>query len=144
MKHIDLLLQQSKGWQIRMKHLWLQMNLTPSGISWRDCTHQKLKGHRVKKGGLKNFCPIQAFFLSSYHINVTSCNLCARAKVKGHIELKIEENTSENWSSHFKFGSCIGNSDLWAMAGKNGTVSLQQLAVILKVPFRPNLLLNLN
>ena len=34
------LLQQSKGWQIRMEHLWLQMNLTPSWISWRDCTHQ--------------------------------------------------------------------------------------------------------
>ena len=34
------------------------------------------------------------FFLSSYRVNVTSCNLCARAKVKGHIELKIEENRS--------------------------------------------------
>ena len=34
------LLHQSKGWQFRMEHLWLQMNLTPSWISWRYCTHQ--------------------------------------------------------------------------------------------------------
>ena len=27
-------------------------------------------------------------------MNIANCNLCARAKVKGHIELKIEENTS--------------------------------------------------
>ena len=33
-------------------------------------------------------------FLSSYHVNVTSCNLCARAKVPGHRELKIEQNPS--------------------------------------------------
>ena len=33
-------------------------------------------------------------FLLSYRVNIASCNLCARAKVKGHIELKIEENTS--------------------------------------------------
>ena len=45
--------------------------------------------------------------LSSYRINVTSCNLCARAKVKDHIELK-ETLPWENWSSHFKFGSCTG------------------------------------
>ena len=30
------------------------------------------------------------FFLSNYHINVTSCNLYARAKVPGPRELKIE------------------------------------------------------
>ena len=41
----------------------------------------------------RNFSPIQAFFLLSYRVNIASCNLCARAKVKGHIELKIEENT---------------------------------------------------
>ena len=41
-----------------------------------------------------NFGPIQAFLLSSYRVNVISCNLCARAKVKGHGEVKIEENTS--------------------------------------------------
>ena len=40
-----------------------------------------------------NFCPIQAFHLWSYRVNITRYNLCARAKVKGHIELKIEENT---------------------------------------------------
>ena len=33
-------------------------------------------------------------FLSSYRVNSARCNLCARAKVKGHIKLKIEENTS--------------------------------------------------
>ena len=33
-------------------------------------------------------------FLSSYRLNIARCNLCARAKVKGHIKLKIEENTS--------------------------------------------------
>ena len=35
-------------------------------------------------------------FLSSYRVNIViaRCNLCARAKVKGHIKLKIEENTS--------------------------------------------------
>ena len=33
-------------------------------------------------------------FLSSYRVNIASCNLCARAKVKGHIKLKIEEHTS--------------------------------------------------
>ena len=32
--------------------------------------------------------------LSSYRVNVVSCNLCARSKVKGHREVKIEENTS--------------------------------------------------
>ena len=32
--------------------------------------------------------------LSSYHVNIARCNLSARAKVKGHIKLKIEENTS--------------------------------------------------
>ena len=37
---------------------------------------------------------------------IASCNLCARAKVKGHIELKIEENTSLGKSVSFKFGSC--------------------------------------
>ena len=35
-----------------------------------------------------------AFFLSSYRVNIARCNLCARAKVKGHIKLKIEGNTS--------------------------------------------------
>ena len=33
-------------------------------------------------------------FVSSYRVNIARCNLCARAKVKGHIKLKIEENTS--------------------------------------------------
>ena len=33
-------------------------------------------------------------FLSSYRVNIARCNLCARTKVKGHIKLKIEENTS--------------------------------------------------
>ena len=34
------------------------------------------------------------FLLSSYRVNVVSCNLCARAKVKGRRELKIEQNPS--------------------------------------------------
>ena len=33
-------------------------------------------------------------FLLSYRVNIARCNLCARSKVKGHIKLKIEENTS--------------------------------------------------
>ena len=41
-----------------------------------------------------NFGAIRAFFVSRYRVNVISCNLCARAKVKGHREVKIEENTS--------------------------------------------------
>ena len=62
-------------------------------------------------------------FLSSYRVNIARCSLCARAKVKGHIKLKIEENTSVG-----KIGRAISNlvavlvSDLWAMAGENGTV----------------------
>ena len=52
-------------------------------------------------------------FLSSYRVNIARCNLCARAKVKGHIKLKIEENTSVG---------AVLVSDLWAMAGKNGSV----------------------
>ena len=35
-----------------------------------------------------SFGPIRTFVLSSYHVNVTSCNLCAMAKVKGQRELK--------------------------------------------------------
>ena len=33
-------------------------------------------------------------FLSSYRVNIASCNLCARAKVPGHRQLKIEQNPS--------------------------------------------------
>ena len=44
------------------------------------------------------------FFLSSYRINVTSCNLCASAKVKGHIEVK-KENTS--------FGKLVKPFQIW-------------------------------
>ena len=59
---------------------------------------------------------------------------------------------SHNRRKHFreKIGRAISNlvavlvSDLWAMAGKNGTVFFQQLAAILNVPFRPNWLLNLS
>ena len=32
--------------------------------------------------------------LSSYRVQVTSCNVCARAKLKGHRELKIEQSPS--------------------------------------------------
>ena len=55
-------------------------------------------------------------FLSSYRVNIARCNLCA---IKGHIKLKIEENTSVG------IGQAISNlvavlvSDLWAMAGEN-------------------------
>ena len=31
-------------------------------------------------------------FVSSYRVNVTSWNICARAKVPGHRELTIEQN----------------------------------------------------
>ena len=61
--------------------------------------------------------------LLSYRVNVTSCNLCARAKVKGHRELKIEQNPSFR-----KIGRVISKLvpvlvlHLWAMVGKNGTV----------------------
>ena len=59
---------------------------------------------------------------------------------------------AKNRRKHFrgKIGRAISNlvavlvSDLWAMAGKNGTVFFQQLAAILNVPFRPNWLLNLS
>ena len=33
-------------------------------------------------------------FLLSYRVNVTNCNLFARAKVPGHRELKIKQNPS--------------------------------------------------
>ena len=57
---------------------------------------------------------------------------------------------AKNRRKHFRgeIGRAISNlvavlvSDLWAMAGKNGTV--QQLAAILNVPFRPNWLLDLS
>ena len=42
----------------------------------------------------KKFRSDSGLFLSSYRVNIARCNLCARAKVKGHIKLKIEENTS--------------------------------------------------
>ena len=58
-------------------------------------------------------------FLLSYHVNMASCNLCARAKVKGH--------RAKNRRKHFrgKIGRAISKSsvlvsDLWATAGKNG------------------------
>ena len=59
---------------------------------------------------------------------------------------------AKNRRIHFRgeIGQAISNlvavlvSDLWAMAGENGTVFFQQLAAILNVPFRPNWLLNLS
>ena len=83
-------------------------------------------------------------FLLSYRVNIARCNLCARAKVKGHIKLKTEENTSVgNWSSHFKFGSYT--SFRFMGYGRQKWHSFfQQLAAILNVPFRPNWLLNLS
>ena len=70
-------------------------------------------------------------FLLSYRVNVISCNLCARAKVKGHRELKIEKTLpSENWSSRLKFGSCT--SFRFMGYGRQKWYSfLQQLAAIL-------------
>ena len=50
------------------------------------------------------------------------------AKVKGHIKLKIEENTS--------MGKLVEPFQIWH--------SFFQLAAILNVPFRPNWLLNLS
>ena len=49
---------------------------------------------QVKNGRPKKCWSNSGLFLLSYRVNIASCNLCARAKVKGHIELKIEENTS--------------------------------------------------
>ena len=59
---------------------------------------------------------------------------------------------AQNRRKHFRgeIGQASSNlvavlvSDLWAMAGKNGTVFFLQLAAILNVPFRPNWLLNLS
>ena len=49
---------------------------------------------QVKNGRPKKFRSDSGLFLLSYRVNIARCNLCARAKVKGHIKLKIEENTS--------------------------------------------------
>ena len=66
-------------------------------------------------------------FLSSYRVNIARCNLCGRAKVKGHI----------------KFGSCT--SFRFMGYGRQKWHSFfQQLAAILNVPFRLNWLLNLS
>ena len=71
-------------------------------------------------------------FLSSYRVNIARCNLCARAKVKGHIKLKIELPWG-NWSSHFKFGSCT--SFRFMGYGRQKWLSFfQQLSAILNVP----------
>ena len=45
----------------------------------------------MKKGRPTNFGPIRAF-LANDPVNVTPCNLCARAKVKGHRKLKKRTN----------------------------------------------------
>ena len=82
-------------------------------------------------------------FLSSYRVNIARCNLCARAKVKGHIKLKIEENTSvgklvkpfQIWCTSFRF---------MGYGRRKWHSFFQQLAAILNVPFRPNWLLNLS
>ena len=51
-------------------------------------------------------------FLSSYRVNIARCNLCARAKVKGHIKLKIEENTSVGkWGTGTFLPSSRGRSE---------------------------------
>ena len=47
----------------------------------------------MKKFRPTNVGPIQAFFLSSYRVNVTSCNLCASAKVKGQKRSKAKNKT---------------------------------------------------
>ena len=76
----------------------------------------------MKNGRPKKFRSDSGLFLWSYRVNIARCNLCARAKVNGYIKLKIEENFRG------KIGRAISNlvavlvSDLWAMAGKNGTV----------------------
>ena len=61
----------------------------------------------------RNFSPIQAFF---YRVIVLTSQDAIfvpgqRSKLKGHIKLRIEENLV-----------AVLVSDLWAMAGKNGTV----------------------
>ena len=64
-------------------------------------------------------------------------------KVKGYIELKIDKKILpwENWSSHFKFGSCT-SFRFMGYGRQNWHSFLHQLAAILNVPLRPNRLLN--
>ena len=44
-----------------------------------------------EKRPTNEFWSDSGFFLSSYRVNITSCKLCARANIKGHSELKIEQ-----------------------------------------------------
>ena len=105
--HTSFFFDQPSSWKCHSNHTGFQTYPSPK---W-------------KMADPRNFSPIRAFFLSSYRVNIARCNLCARAKVKGQIKLK-------NRRKHFhgKIGRAISNlvavlvSDLWAMAGKNGTV----------------------
>ena len=56
-----------------------------------------------------NFGSIRAFLLSSYpvHMSQVGMHLCATAKVKGRIQLKIEQTLPKHLSSYFKFRSSI-------------------------------------
>ena len=47
-----------------------------------------------KKKPTNEFWSDPGIFSSGYYVNITSCNLCARAKVKGHSDLKIEQSLS--------------------------------------------------
>ena len=122
--HVSFFFDRPPSWKCQLNHTGFQAYPSPK---W-------------KMADPRNFGPIRAFF---YRVNIARCNLCARAKVKGH--------KAKNRRKHFrgKIGQAISNlvavlvSDLWAMAGKNGSF-FQQLAAILNVPFRPNWLLNLS
>ena len=102
--HMSFFFDRPPSWKCQSNHTGFQTY--PSSPKW-------------KMADPRNFGP----FLSSYRVNIARCNLCARAKVKGHIKLK-------NRRKHFrgKIGRAISNlvavlvSDLWVMAGKNGTV----------------------
>ena len=57
----------------------------------------------MKKAELQILVQFEHFFLSSYRVNVASCNLCGRGKVKGH----RAENRTEPF--HGKIGRGILN-----------------------------------
>ena len=89
--------------------------------------------------------PIRAVF---FELSCSHCKLQPLCQGKGE-----RSQRAKNRRKHFlgEIGQAISNlvvllvSDLWAMAGKDGTVfekMAQFLAAILNVPFRPNWLLD--
>ena len=83
--------QQSKGRQLRIEHRWFQMNLTPSWISWRDCTrHYTLAiALSITTPAGEIVADLPGYFPFSYPPNNKSLDCCVRVKIKGQTELKI-------------------------------------------------------